>query len=69
MNFALGLKRLSLVFWSGVAIFFTLILATTVLENWPRNEGKAGYLFLTVGVPWGLHKLTCWIVDGFTRQP
>lgn len=67
---ALGLKRLSLVWWSFVALCATLMLAVVINDNYARNMGsEAGYAVLTLGVPYGLHRLTCWVIDGFSRSP
>lgn len=64
---AFGLKRVSLVVWSLIGGGATLLLAVFVFSEWPRNESQAGWGFLTAGIPYCLHKLTCWLIDGFSR--
>ena len=61
MNFGRRLKRVSAAFWGLVGLFGALLLsAQSADRNWPM-------FFSVLGVAFALHRVTCWIVNGFSR--
>ena len=63
MNWKIGLARISLVFWGGWSIVLIGIAVFTMFED--KNILNALPMLLTVVVFYVLHRVTCWIIEGF----
>ena len=75
MNWNQGLKRLSLVWWGICVLFFLSGSFMSMFDYYgnfaPIQEFKSWkwpVFLLCSSLPLVLHKITCWIIDGFTRN-
>lgn len=68
MDWNTGLKRISAVFWGFWALFFGSMIVGQLLGQ-ITSADSAAYLFLTFPVLYALHRVNCWIIDGFFKRP
>lgn len=61
MNWNQGFKRLSAAVFSLVGLAFLAL----VIALWNDHGQNYGYVFLAFPALYALHRLVCWIVDGF----
>jgi len=68
MNWNLGLRRLSAAVWAVVGLWLLALSSVAYLDGagglWTGLTCSAG----AVAVPYGLHRLTRWVVGGFFQQ-
>lgn len=63
MSWSTGLKRLSLVWWG----FWVLALAGFGLYGLTQDRAENAIpILLGCAIPAALHKVTCWVIDGFS---
>ena len=68
MNWNQGLKRVSLVWW-GLWMVICIGIGVSLLlgVDRGREEPLFGFIpLLCAVVPYFLHRLTCWVIDGFS---
>jgi hypothetical protein len=69
MNWGQGLKRVSILWWTCVAIFSIGYTTTAIISGEEHSMFLYLLLFaLAVVVPFGAHKVTCWVARGFTTK-
>lgn len=63
----LGLKRISAVWWSLIGFVLGMFIPMSILGRSSTDGG--GVLMGVIGIlaAYGLHRATCWIIDGFTK--
>jgi len=69
MNWQLGLRRISAVFWGVPALLFGGIFVYTAFDG--RGSDMAGMLgtaLLIVAGMYVAHRITCWIISGFFKH-
>jgi len=66
MNWNRGLRRASAVAWAAIAIYPAGVIAADISNGHPALQWLA-LLALVLGVIYALHRLTCWVIDGFTK--
>lgn len=66
MNWQLGLRRVSAVFWAVLAIYPAVVIAIDISNGHPplRWLGLLALVFLAF---YTLHRLTCWVIGGFAK--
>lgn len=70
-NIGLGLRRLSAVFWGFVGLLGVMSVIAAV-TTWLQHRSEADAMtYALIGVcimalAVGLHKVTCWVIAGFT---
>lgn len=69
MNWHLGLRRISAVFWSVPALVFGGIFVYVAFEE-GRSDAPAmlGTALLIVAGMYLAHRVTCWIIAGFFKH-
>ena len=69
MNWGQGLKRVSILLWTCVAIFSIGYVGSAIIEG--EKHSVFSYLFLfalAVVAPFFAHKVTFWVARGFTAK-
>lgn len=64
-----GLRRVSAVFWG----FWGLIATLLIVGGWlgiliSHNNSDDLWLYVMAAASFVLHRLTCWVIDGFFAQ-
>lgn len=65
-----GLGRVSAVVWGFIGLWVFWILASVCFSSsQPAGENLKGALIVAVGlgIVYALHRVTCWVMGGFSR--
>lgn len=65
MNWTKGLKRISLAFWGLFMLFGAMAAAGGIVR---QDYDILGGGIFGMAIAYGLHRVTCWIIDGFTSK-
>ena len=66
MNWNLGMRRVSAVFWGAISLFVLIGFGFQLAGERPSENFVAfslGFIALAV-----CHRATCWVIDGFSSR-
>jgi hypothetical protein len=68
VNWNEGLRRISAFFWGLLALVVLGFFAYFIWEGSNERAPMVGYMIGTAFVFAAGHRLTCWIIDGFSSR-